>query len=1076
MSFSIRSLRPPRNVAIVACAVILAAIPLFLGNKFPILLLGVALAAWYGGWLASLCVTAVVIFLAVVGIRSQTSPSSAADVTYAGLLNFAVLALLINLLTAALKRTQKQSELDAAALGRGKESYRLLFDANPHPMWVYDTETLKFLAVNEAATLSYGYSREDFLAMTIGDIRPADDVPALRERVSTHDNQTFLNSSGWRHIRKNGDLINVEISSHPMEMEGRPARLVMAMDVTERQRAQEALHRSEDRSRRLVESNLIGVAFLDRNGQVVDANDAFLTFSAYTREDLAKRDVRWDRLIGEHPVEPAGVLSDSSIGRWETARFEADFIRADGSRVPTLFGVARLEEGAAEEAICFTLDLTGLRRAERERDRLLAAEQAARGEAEASERRYRILTHAIPQIVWMAGPDGEAYYFNPRWSVYSGLDKARSQGLGWQSALHPDDVQRFRVIWAKALEARQGLTIDLRLRGANGTYRWHLLRVICTGSGESKDLRWIGTFTDINDQKWAAGAFEFLAEATAVLASSLDYEKTLERVARLAVPHIADICQIDMIDQADGVLRRVAASRNENSVEGKVRLANPRPAGPPPSHPAYTVLQTGRPKCDARPSATAPAEQPGDAAVWDSFGDPGVICYISVPLESRERVLGVVSFAMTSSGRRYGRADLPLAEQLARRAAVSVDNARLYLAAEQARKEAEIANLAKDRFLAVLSHELRTPLNPVLLTSSALLDDPSTPASLRPMLELTRRNVQLEARLIGDLLDVSRIGAGKMHFAREVVDAHDVIRQSLEICAEDVREAGLNLKVELKASEHHVNADPTRLQQVVWNLAKNAAKFTPAGGQLIIRSHNPSSPNEGSDQPRLVIEVQDTGIGIDPTLLTKVFDAFEQGDARTTGRTGGLGLGLAISRAVVEAHGGRLAASSLGKDQGTTFTLELPTTTAPVSRVWPTPDAQSTPSSPLSLLLVEDNKDTLRTLSWALERRGHVVVATDSMNSALEAASVGHFDLVISDIELPDGNGLELISRIGRDGALPGIAMSGYGSEEDIQQSLSAGFTEHLTKPVSFQDLEKAIRHVAAVSSTIDAGQDPVGH
>jgi PAS domain S-box-containing protein len=1074
MPVSIRSLLSPRNFAVVVAAAVLVGVPLLFGNPFPLLLLAVAFASWYGGRLPSLGVTLIILLLGLLDIKSRGVDARPLNNGYIGLLNFLVLSLVVNVLISALRQTRRRVESNATALRQGTESYRLLFDANPHPMWVYDTETLQFLAVNEAAILSYGYSREEFLAMTIADIRPPEDVPSLRERVTHHDNRTFLNSSGWRHVRKDGTVIDVEISSNPLHMEGRPARLVMAMNVTERKRAEEALSRSERRSRRLIESNLIGMAFLDGAGKVIDANDAFLTLSGVSRENVGGGIVRWDKLIGPDAAARHGVPSGSPIGRWDTARFEADCIRADGSRVPTLFGVARVEEGC-DDAVCFTLDLTGLRRAERERDRLLAAEQAARAEAEASERRYRILTHAIPQIVWMAGPDGEAYYFNPRWSVYSGLDKARSQGLGWQSALHPDDVQRFRVIWAKALEARQGLTIDLRLRGANGTYRWHLLRVICTGSGESRDLRWIGTFTDINDQKWAAGAFEFLAEATAVLASSLDYEKTLERVARLAVPHIADICQIDMIDQTDGVLRRVAACRSEVAGDGKVRVANPLPPGPPPSHPAYTVLKTGAPKCDARASATSSADGSADAALWDAFGEPGVICYISVPLESRERVLGVVSFAMSHSGRRYGRADLPLAEQLARRAAVAVDNARLYLAAEQARNEAEIANRAKDRFLAVLSHELRTPLNPVLLTSSALLDDPSTPIALRPMLELTRRNVQLEARLIGDLLDVSRIGAGKMHFAREVVDAHEVIRQSLEICAEDVREAGLELKVELSATEYHVDADPTRLQQVVWNLAKNAAKFTPSGGRLTIASRNIPAI-DGNTTPRLVIEVRDTGIGIEPPLLAKVFDAFEQGEARTAGRAGGLGLGLAISRAVVEAHGGKLVAFSEGKGKGATFTLEMPTTTAPVSRAWPTPSDQAAPSAPLSLLLVEDNKDTLRTLSWALERRGHLVVATDSMNSALEAASAGHFDLVISDIELPDGTGLELISRIGGKRALRGIAMSGYGTEEDIRQSLSAGFTEHLTKPVSFQDLEKAIRHVTAVTPAVSTDGDPLGN
>jgi PAS domain S-box-containing protein len=1075
MPVSIRSLRLPRMVALVILVVILAAIPLLLRNLFPFVLALVSLAAWFGGRKWALGVTACILALSLLQLRSPSVGSDPAEKARVvnNLINFSVISLLIIVLTEALNTTRQRSDADAETLRRQKESYRLLFDANPHPMWVYDVETLRFLAINDVAVRRYGYSRDEFLAMTIADIRPYEDLDALKEQISRSSGETFLNSTGWRHVLKDGSIIDVEISSHPLEMDGRQARLVMAVDVTERKRAEDALLRSESRSRRLVESNLIGVAFVDANGLVVDANDEFLKISGFSREELSARAVRWDRLVQEYQLTAYNAIPLPANRAWQATRFEAECMRTDGTRVPALFGVVRLEEGS-DETLCFALDLTGLRRAEKERDRLLAAEQVARASAELSERRYRLLAAALPQIVWTAGPDGGADYFNPRWSQYSGLDKPGSIGMGWQSAIHPRDLEKYRTAWENALESKESFNLNLRLRRADGIYRWHLLQQLCSGERADKEVRWLGTFTDIHDQKWAEGALAFLAKATALLSSSLDLEKTLESVARLAVPHIADLCQIDLVEANDGVLRRVVAASVERDAKGTVRLSGRSPSEPVESHPAVAAYRSGRSQCETQPTHGDEAEPSADSKAFAAFGEPGVGSYICVPLESRGRVLGVISFAMAASGRRYGPADPKLAEQLARRAALAVDNARLYHAAEQARREAEVANLAKDRFLAVLSHELRTPLNPVLLAASAMVDDPSLPAGLRPMLELTRRNVQLEARLIGDLLDVSRIAAGKMRFAKEVVDAHDIIREALEICKEDIREAGLAMHVELAAEERHLFADPTRLQQVVWNLAKNAAKFTPSGGQLIVRSRNVRHEPRDSAAARLILEVQDSGIGIDPPMLSKIFQAFEQGDARENGRAGGLGLGLAISRAVVEAHGGRLSAESAGKGQGSTFLLDLPTTPAPVTRAWQAPDPESVSAQPLSILLVEDNRDTLRTLAWALERRGHVVVATDCMAAALDAASAGRFDLVISDIELPDGNGLELMGRIGRAGATPGIAMSGYASEEDVQQSLAAGFTEHLTKPVSFHDLERAIRNATAGSSAVATAHDSI--
>lgn len=383
-------------------------------------------------------------------------------------------------------------------------------------------------------------------------------------------------------------------------------------------------------------------------------------------------------------------------------------------------------------------------------------------------------------------------------------------------------------------------------------------------------------------------------------------------------------------------------------------------------------------------------------------------------------------------------------------------------ALQEAKETAESASRAKDQFLAMLSHELRTPLTPVLLMATAMLEEPEVPAEIRTMLELTRRNVQLEARLIDDLLDITRISRGKLDLNREIVDAHALIQQALEICRDDIRANELQLTLELAAGEHHVDADPARLQQVFWNLIKNAVKFTPRGGSLSIRSLNASPFPEGT-APRFMVEVSDTGIGIEPHTLPKIFDAFEQGDSATRRRFGGLGLGLAISRSVVVAHGGRLSASSDGRDKGASFKLELATASAPaLVEQTPPPSARKGAHRPLRILLVEDNKETLRYLSWILAQHQHQVRTADSMSGALEIAQDENFDLLISDIELPDGSGLELMQRLGGGLEFPGIALSGFGSDDDVQMSKAAGFSEHLTKPVDFVKLEETISNVTS--------------
>jgi PAS domain S-box-containing protein len=388
----------------------------------------------------------------------------------------------------------------------------------------------------------------------------------------------------------------------------------------------------------------------------------------------------------------------------------------------------------------------------------------------------------------------------------------------------------------------------------------------------------------------------------------------------------------------------------------------------------------------------------------------------------------------------------------------------------EARVEAEAANRAKDVFLAMLSHELRTPLTPVLATATAMLEDPTIPPSFQAALKMIRRNIDLEARLIDNLLDLTRIRRGLLTLHREIVDAHELIDRVLEICGDDVHDADLTLRSQLRASEHHLDADAIGIQQVLWNLLKNAIKFSPPGKTVLVRSYNHGGCQPGQERAWLVIEVIDQGIGIEPDLLPRIFDLFERGGP-IRGRThGGLGLGLTISKTLTERHGGRLSGFSKGPGMGSTFTLELPT--VPESaRVIAADEPLATPvhpGRPLRLLLVEDNVDTLRSLSDQLEKRGHAVRTASTLAGAMRVLEERglDLDLLVSDIELPDGDGHELMAALRLQGSVPGIALSGFGTSDDIDQSLAAGFAEHLTKPFEFQVLDQCIQRVTAQTPT----------
>jgi signal transduction histidine kinase/ActR/RegA family two-component response regulator len=485
--------------------------------------------------------------------------------------------------------------------------------------------------------------------------------------------------------------------------------------------------------------------------------------------------------------------------------------------------------------------------------------------------------------------------------------------------------------------------------------------------------------------------------------------------------------------------------------------------------------------------ALAPALQAGESvsSIENPVGD-GTLRLAVLPI-GREGRSGVVA-----AGSRQ--ADFPTElDRLLLRVAVNQAALReadwlkdqLLEALRQSKEAAEAANLAKDRFLATLSHELRTPLTPILAVVSRLGNDAGLPAEIRQDIAMLQRNIELETKLIDDLLDLTRIVRGKLELHRQPIDLRQVIDHALETCKGSAD--GLQLIRDLSADSHSVWADSARMTQVFWNLLANSVKFTPDGGIVVVRSRR---AGEGAEAC-LLVEVSDTGMGIDPELLPRVFDGFEQGQRDITRQYGGLGLGLSISKAVVELHGGRLTAYSEGTNKGATFTVELPLHLLAAGPEGPVADRReekpaskppgrsqanrsqanrSQDSPALHILLVEDHADTALALTDLLRERGYRVTVAGSIKAALDAAAAvqgraGTIDLVVSDLGLPDGSGQDLMRELVRRFHVRGIALSGYGMEEDVQRSRDAGFDLHLTKPVTLDVLEAAIRQV----TTMDA-------
>ncbi len=862
------------------------------------------------------------------------------------------------------------------------------------------------------------------------------------------------------------------------------------IDIADRKQAEEAAHSLAS----IVESSEDAIIGKRLDGTIVSWNASAERIYGYSADEVEGKHVsilypddRRDELVNIFETLKRG----ESIPHLETVRKMKAGRLID---VALTISPIRDEAGHITGASTIARDITDRKRAEQEKIALAA-------QIENERQRLNNVVANVPGVVWESWgvPDQASQRIDfvseyvEKMLGYS-TDEWLSTPNFWLSIAHPDDIDRAGQEAAAIFASGKGGTSRFRWVAKDGRVVWVEAQsvVVCDDAETPIGMR--GVTMDITERKRAEDAQRFLAEASGLLASSLDYETTLASVAKLAVPNLADWCVVHIVAD-NGRLRQLAVAYTDPAKEAAARVLRKRyPVDPDAGIGVPNVLRTGRAEFYPVVSQERLALVARNEEVADALRQLNLKSCMIVPLVARNRTLGTITLATAESNRYYDVNDLTLAEDLAHRIALAVDNARLYGEAQDAvtareealrvrdellrreqlaREEAETANRAKDEFLATVSHELRTPLNAILGWAHMLRVNRLDQVTQTRALETIERNAKSQAQLIEDILDVSRIVTGKLRLDVRPVEPAAVVDAAIDAVRPAADAKGIRIETILDPRAGPVSGDPNRLQQIVWNLASNAVKFTGKGGRVQVALQRVRSNVE--------IVVSDTGQGISNEFLPYVFDRFRQADATSTRRHGGLGLGLAIVRRLVEMHGGTVAASSPGEGLGATFTVKLPLIVARVDRrdledTHPVPAANISlgPSPKLEgvrVIVVDDEPDTREMLRIMIGQLGAEVRACASSEQAMKLLSDWNPDVIVSDIEMPDEDGYELIRKVRRSEAnrggrkVPAVALTAYGRVEDRLRALSAGYQMHVAKPAQPEELATVIASLAARSA-----------
>jgi PAS domain S-box-containing protein len=835
--------------------------------------------------------------------------------------------------------------------------------------------------------------------------------------------------------------------------------LLLAATMTERQRAirqlraiansldqqvaerSQQLKASEARIHRLMESNLIGIFFWDDQGNILEANDAFCQLVGYSRAEVLAGQVNWlEVLPAEHRALSQQLLREMRYAEIPSP-FEIEYLRRDGRRVPILVGATHFND-PDRFGVGFVLDLTDYKR--------------TRAALEESEKRFRRLVESNMFGVAFGNAEQGICYANGYFLNMMGYTEADLQTgqIPWEQ-ITPVEFLKLETRSAKELRKRGVCTpFERDYIRKDGTRVPVLIGGALLQEPYDQQQEMIAFYLDLTERKRTEQVLRLLAEVGSVLTASLNANTTLKNLAKLTIPSLADYCLIFMMEEGKLVRGSTAAHANLDQEQLLHQLESLSRCELDRANPLITkVLRTGRslflPQITKLPT-------PEFAHVQQLIQFQSELLPVSlmvVPLIAHSKTLGAIVLATSESKRQYHPIDLALAEDIARRVALAMENVRLY-------RQAQAVNRIKDEFLATLSHELRSPLNGILGWAQLLrrrhLDSETTSQGL----ETIERNAKAQVQLIDDLLDISRVIRGKLRLDVRPINLIPVIEAAIDAMrpAADAKE--ISLKWDVDPDAGLISGDPDRLQQVLWNLLSNAIKFTPKQGEVTVRLQRAETQVE--------ITVSDTGKGINPDFLPFVFERFRQADGSLTRSYGGLGLGLAIVRHLIELHGGTVQAFSPGEGQGSTFTVKLPLFTGESDSYshsqtehlpLPHDSAARVPRlDRVRVLVVDDEADTRTLLATALKDCGAEVETAASAEAAIAQLDQFQPQILVSDIGLPYIDGYALIRQIRQrcaeeGGDIPAIALTAYARQEDRRQALLAGFQTQIAKPINPNEL-----------------------
>lgn len=658
------------------------------------------------------------------------------------------------------------------------------------------------------------------------------------------------------------------------------------------------------------------------------------------------------------------------------------------------------------------------------------ARRRAEEELRTQEARFRTLANAIPQLAWMADSTGQRYWYNQRWFEYTGFTPEEMMGFGWLKVHHPDHVQRVNDGIRRAFAEGVPWEDTFPLRGKDGAFRWFLSRALpITGEGGGV-TGWLGTNTDITDNKRAEGLLRLLCDAAEHLLSATDLNEMMHGLfEKIRRPLGVDVYLNYMVDDGGLVLESYAglsaeAAQDLQRLQLGASISGTAAARRQPIH-ATSIQQSSEPM-----TATARAL--------------GLRACSSHPLLAEYELLGALSFASKSK-------DAFLPDELDFLRTISH---YVTAASERLRRIGQLheADRRKDEFLATLAHELRGPLAPLRNMLEVIKQVQSADPHIIQARDTMDRQLGHLVQLVDDLLDVSRITRGKIELRRGRIELAPVVQQAVEAVRPLIDEAGHELNVALPSQPLYLDADPTRLAQVIGNLLTNACKYTESGGRIWL-----SIERQGSDA---VISVKDTGIGIPPDKLATVFEMFSQIQSALERSQGGLGIGLTLVKRLVEMHGGTIEAASAGPGRGSEFKVRLPVLVDQPPAAAAEPQPTATAVAKRRVLIVDDNRDSAMSLAMLLKHAGNTTHQAHDGLEAIAAAEQFRPDIMLLDIGLPSLNGYEACQRIreqpwGR--KLVIVALTGWGHDEDRRRSRDAGFDHHLVKPVNYADLIKLL-------------------